>query len=168
MSLHRSKGGKACQRVEPSEREGFGLAVGAAMQWSKLRDSTNPQFFPSIAAAVKDCEGTERNWVKDDISFFVQQRLFGGIPQYAVEKWIQREFMGVKGSDLVAKRRDVIEQFIYKYRLFFPIDADDDWISPPFNDKSVCFRKPHLPDAKASAAELRSAAAALTEDSDDE
>ncbi|MDC0525957.1 hypothetical protein OAO87_03065 [bacterium] len=54
--------------------------------------------------------------------------------------------------------------------LLHPVDADDDWISPPFDDKSVCFRKAHLPDPKASADELRSAAAALAVpvDSDEE
>ena len=58
----------------------------------------------------------------------------------------------------------------FKYRLFFPIGADDVWIWPPFDDKSVCFRKAHLPDPRASAAELHRAAAALTEpvDSDDD
>lgn len=114
-SLHRGSGGKRCQHTEPTEREGFALAVGSIMQWSKLRDSCNPNFFPSIACAVKRCEGTERDWDKDDIIFFVQQRLFGGIPQYAVETWIQREFMGIKGTELVAKRADVIQNFMYKY-----------------------------------------------------
>ena len=41
--------------------------------------------FMNMVAAVKDCEGTERNWREDDIKFFVTQRVFGGIPQYAVE-----------------------------------------------------------------------------------
>ena len=117
QSLHRGRGGKGkkCSRTEPTEREGLALAAGAAMQWSKLRDSSNPQFFPSIAQAVKRCEGTERDWDNDDISFFVTQRLFGGIPQYAVEKWIQREYMGVKGAELVNKRAETICNFIYKY-----------------------------------------------------
>ena len=63
MSLHRAKGGgKQCTFVEPTQREGLALSVGAAMQWSKLRDSCNPNFFKSIADAVKRCEGTERDW----------------------------------------------------------------------------------------------------------
>ena len=33
----------------------------------------------------------------------------------------------------------------FSYRLFFPIDANDEWVHPPFNDKALCFRKPHLP-----------------------
>lgn len=114
--LHRAKGGPKLTRTVPSEREGLALAVGAAMQWSKLRDSNNPQFFLSIAVAVKDCEGTERNWQNEDMTFFVQQRLFGGIPQYAVEKWIQREFLTIKGAaNLKEKRADVIQNFMYKY-----------------------------------------------------
>ena len=57
--LHRSKGGPTCEHTEPTEREGFALAVGAAMQWTKLRDSSNPMFFTSISEAVRRCEGTE-------------------------------------------------------------------------------------------------------------
>ena len=126
--LHRAKGGPKLTRTVPSEREGLALAVGAAMQWSKLRDSNNPQFFLSIAVAVKDCEGTERNWQNEDMTFFVQQRLFGGIPQYAVEKWIQREFLTIKGAaNLKEKRADVIQNFMYKY--LSPCDAGVDFES---------------------------------------
>eukprot|EP00966_Prymnesium_polylepis_P322617 7378866-Prymnesium_polylepis.1 len=123
--LHGGKGGKQTQRVEPSEREGFALAVAAAMQWSKLRDSSNPMFFRSIANAVKDCEGTERNWLDVDLKFFVMQRVFGGIPQYAVEQWIQREFMGIQGNAIHDKRADVIENFLYKY--LSTVDAGVDY-----------------------------------------
>ena len=116
MSLHRAKGaGKQSRFVEPSQREGFALTVGAIMQWSRLRDCSNPMFFTNMVQAVKDCEGTERNWQEDDIKFFVTQRVFGGIPQYAVEQWIQRAFMGIKGPAIVTKRAEIIENFIYKY-----------------------------------------------------
>ena len=43
------------------------------------------------------------------------QRVFGGIPEYAVEKWLQREFMGIRGADIETKRADVIENFMYKH-----------------------------------------------------
>ena len=43
-SLHRNKGGAKSKRAEPSEKEGMGLAVGAAMLWCKLRDSTSGAF----------------------------------------------------------------------------------------------------------------------------
>ena len=43
-SLHRNKGGASSKRAEPSEKEGMGLAVGAAMLWCKLRDSTSGAF----------------------------------------------------------------------------------------------------------------------------
>ena len=116
MSLHRANGAKTQSKfVEPSEREGFALAVGAIMQWSRHRDCSNPMFFKNIGIAVKDCDGTERNWHEDDIKYFVTQRLFGGIPQYAVEQWIQRYFMGLKGDAINAKRVDIIENFIYKH-----------------------------------------------------
>ena len=51
------------------------------------------------------------------------------------------------------------------YRIFWPVDASDEWVQPPFNDKSLCFRKAHLPlpDLKAGADELRAARAALAE-----
>ena len=55
MSLHLAKGGaKQSKFIEPTQREGLALAVGAAMQWSKLRDSSNPMFFKSIADAVNE------------------------------------------------------------------------------------------------------------------
>ena len=128
MSLHRGKGGaKQSKFIEPTQREGLALAVGAAMQWSKLRDSSNPMFFKSIAEAVKRCEGTERDWRDEDIKFFVQQRVFGGIPQYAVEAWIQREFRGVKGAEIQVKRADVVQNFMYKY--LATIDAGVDYES---------------------------------------
>eukprot|EP00966_Prymnesium_polylepis_P299663 6924880-Prymnesium_polylepis.1 len=124
--LHGGKGGKQSARVEPTEREGLALAVGAAMQWSRLHESSNKMFFTSIAVAVKGCDGTERDWRDEDLKFFVMQRLFGGIPQYAVETWIQREFMGVKGSEaLKLKRADVIQNFLYKY--LSTVDAGVDY-----------------------------------------
>ena len=48
-SLHRNKGGAKSKRAEPSEKEGMGLAVGAAMLWCKLRDSSSGAFFPKIS-----------------------------------------------------------------------------------------------------------------------
>ena len=56
---------------------------------------------------------------------------------------------------------------IFSYRVFFPIDACDEWVQAPFNDKSLCFRKPHLLDPKAAAAEMCSARAALGEDEEE-
>ena len=47
------------------------------------------------------------------------------------------------------------------YRLFFKIDLGDEWAAPPFKDKDLCFRKPHLSDPKASEQELRAATAAM-------
>ena len=56
----------------------------------------------------------------------------------------------------------------FSYRLFFPIDANDEWVHPPFNDKALCFRKPHLPNTKVDADEMRSARAALEEKEEEE
>ena len=48
-SLHRTSGGKQSKRTHlPSESEGFALAIGAALQWAKLRDSSSKVFFTSM------------------------------------------------------------------------------------------------------------------------
>ena len=52
----------------------------------------------------------------------------------------------------------------WDYRIFFPIDSEDEWIHGselPVN--SMCFRKLHLPNTKASEEELRTAKAAMGE-----
>ena len=56
-----------------------------------------------------------------------------------------------------------------EYRVYFPIDSQDVRIWGPWNDPSVCFRKAHLANIKASPAEVRQAqqaAAAEWPDSD--
>ena len=48
-SLHRTSGGKQSKRTHmPSESEGFALAIGAALQWAKLRDSSSKAFFTYV------------------------------------------------------------------------------------------------------------------------
>ena len=47
----------------------------------------------------------------------------------------------------------------YKYRLFFPIDSDDDWVWG--TNEGVCFRKSNLPNTKASPEELAAARAGV-------
>ena len=76
-SLHRNKGGAKSKRAEPSEKEGMGLAVGAAMLWCKLRDSTSGAFFTKIAEEVKRCMDGDRTFSKEDMVHFVQNKLFG-------------------------------------------------------------------------------------------
>ena len=92
-SLHRNRGGASSKRAEPSEKEGMGLAVGAAMLWCKLRDSTSGAFFTKIAEEVKRCMDGDRTFSKEDMVHFVQNKLFGGIPQYAVERWIRGQYV---------------------------------------------------------------------------
>ena len=101
-SLHRNKGGAKSKRAEPSEKEGMGLAVGAAMLWCKLRDSSSGAFFPKISEEVKRCMEGDRDFSKEDMVHFVQNKIFGGIPQYAVERWIQYACLGKEGDELVA------------------------------------------------------------------
>ena len=115
QSLFNSKGGRPSKQATPGEREGLALAVAAAMQWSKLRDSSNKMFFTNIAATVKRLEGTERDWTKAEMVQFVQNTLFGGIPQYAVEAWIQKEFIPKRGEQITEHRRVIIENFMYRY-----------------------------------------------------
>ena len=112
-SLFSASGARKSKHTLPNEREGFALAVGASMQWSKLRDSSNPMFFHNIVEEVKRCEGTERDWSKEQLVHFVQAKLFGfgGIPQYAVEKWIQSEFLGKRGDEITEHRKALIEVF---------------------------------------------------------
>ena len=71
QSLFTNKGGRPGKLATPGEREGLALAVAAAMQWSKLRDSSNKMFFTSIAATVQRLEGTEREWTKNEMVQFV-------------------------------------------------------------------------------------------------
>ena len=84
-SLHRNKGGAKSKRAEPSEKEGMGLAVGAAMLWCKLRDSSSGAFFPKISEEVKRCMEGDRDFSKEDMVLdmvhFVQNKIFGGIPR---------------------------------------------------------------------------------------
>ena len=103
MSLHRAKGGKACQRVEPSEREGVALSLWALVSAGRIQAT-----FPT---------GPKNKLQWHD--------------GYVVACCEQRPEEGAR---------------YFKYRLFFPIGADDVWIWPPFDDKSVCFRKAHLPE----------------------
>ena len=51
----------------------------------------------------------------------------------------------------------------FTYTAFFPVDADTIHLTAPFNDKSMCFRKPNLPNTKASGPEMERARAALRE-----
>ena len=89
-SLHRTSGGKQSKRTHlPSESEGFALAIGAALQWAKLRDSSSKVFFTSIANEVKRCEATEQDWTKEEMVYFVHDKVFGSIPQLEVENYLQ-------------------------------------------------------------------------------
>lgn len=114
-SLHRNKGGAKSKLAEPSEKEGMGLAVGAAMLWCKLRDSSSGAFFPKISAEVKRCMEGDRDFSKEAMVHFVQNKIFGGIPQHAVERWIQYACLGKEGDELVAWQKDTIQNFMYRY-----------------------------------------------------
>ena len=114
-SIHRNQGGASSKRAQPSEKEGMGLTVGAAMLWCKLRDSSSGAFFTKITEEVNRCQEGDRTFSKEDMVHFVQNKLFGGIPQYAVERWIQHECLGKQGDALVAFKKDTVQNFMYRY-----------------------------------------------------
>ena len=80
MSLFRTKGGKTSAVRMPSEAEGFALAVASAMQWAHLRSSMNRMFFVDIAAECKRLKCTPSVWSNEEMTFFVQQKVFNSIP----------------------------------------------------------------------------------------
>ena len=116
-SIHGSKGHKQSKLAQflPSEREGVGLAVGSALLWCKLRDSSSASFFTKITDEVTRCMESDRTFSKEVMKHFVQNVIFGGIPQYAVEKWIQRECVLKQGDELVQFTKDTVENFLYRY-----------------------------------------------------
>ena len=96
-SLHRNKGGAKSKRAEPSEKEGMGLAVGAAMLWCKLRDSSSGAFFPKISEEVKRCMEGDRDFSKEDMVHFVQNKIFGGDKCYG-DKPVREIFKAILGA----------------------------------------------------------------------
>ena len=65
--------------------------------------------------------------------------------------------------EVQASQSDNGHTFEFAYRLFVPIDSNDEWVEPPFDDESVCFRKEHLQNLKASDEEMADARRALAE-----
>ena len=115
-SLHRHTGGKQSTRVHlPSESAGFALAVGAALQWCKLRDCSSKAFYTAIAFEVKRCESTDVDWTCDEMVFFVQDMLFGSITQIGLEKYLQRKFHGKDKEGRVAATKEFVHSVIYRY-----------------------------------------------------
>ena len=114
-SIDGSKGHKQSKlaRFLPSEREGVGLAVGSALLWCKLRDSSSASFFTKITDEVSRCMESDRTFSREVVKHFVQNGIFGGIPQYAVEKWIQRECLQKTGADLIQFTKDTVQNFLY-------------------------------------------------------
>ena len=61
--------------------------------------------------------------------------------------------------ECVEKEREGGTQFIYT--IFFPVDLCADVVYSPFDDKSICFRKSHLLNCKATEREMARARVAL-------
>ena len=115
-SLHGATGGKSAKKAaEPSEREGMAFAIGAAMLIANLRSFKSPAFWSKLSDEVKRCEGTERNWQKDDLVAFVLEGLFNGVSQNLIETWLMRKTLRLKGAELVQFQKDFVENILYSY-----------------------------------------------------
>tara|TARA_B100000795_G_scaffold24483_1_gene16370 strand:- start:190 stop:1104 length:915 start_codon:yes stop_codon:yes gene_type:complete len=116
-SLYGQTGGRKSKFTDqmPSEREGMGLAVGAALLFCKLRDASCQAFWCKISDEVVRCMESDRTFSKDVMKRFVVDKLFGGIPQYAIETWIQHACLLLTGEDLIAWKKETVENFMYRY-----------------------------------------------------
>ena len=81
-SLHGRRGGTTSKNPHKiSEKDGFALVVGATMMWAHFRDSTNPEFWETIGREVKDAEGTEVLWPKNEIIRLFHETVLNTIGQ---------------------------------------------------------------------------------------
>ena len=126
-SLFRANGGRKKTIATPSEKEGLALAVAAAMKWSLLRDASNTHFFTNIADTCKRLDCTERRWTHAEMTSFVHNDVFNGIPQYAVQRWLEQKFLSLKGVAITEERIEVIQSVIYRY--LSSVDAGVDYES---------------------------------------
>ena len=127
MSLFRTSGGKTCSKRLPSDAEGLALAVGTAMQWAKLRDCSNPQFFLNIASACKRLKCTPSMWTHEEMTYFTTEKVFNSIPQKGIERYLSRKWIGVRGaSNMLPLFKDFVESIMYKYLATVDAGADYD------------------------------------------
>ena len=114
--MHGNYGGKkSAAQHEPSEVEGFALAVGCAMFWCKLRDSTNPIFFRVIAEEVKRAEATQQVWSREEMKQLFHNKVLCGIGQDGVKRHIQRFFAGADAEKRDELARDFVGSIIFRY-----------------------------------------------------
>ena len=89
------------------------------MQWSRLRDSSNPMFFPNIAAIVKRLDETERDWTKAEMVNFVQKehpfRRHTAICGRDLDPR-RSSFLPKRGEEITNHRKVIIENFMYSPR----------------------------------------------------
>ena len=115
MSLFRAKGGRQTKMRVPSDAEGLALAVGAAMQWARLRDASNRMFFTNVATEVKRLKCTPSDWSHDEMRNFVHERVFNSIPQKGLEKYLQRSFAGLDRAGRAQHFKEFVESVMYKF-----------------------------------------------------
>eukprot|EP00966_Prymnesium_polylepis_P113975 2634321-Prymnesium_polylepis.1 len=126
MSLFRAKGARKSRQRLPSDAEGLALAVGAAMQWARLRDSSHPQFFLNVAMECKRLKCTPSNWSHEEMRNFVQEHVFSSIPQKGVHNYLQRRWSGLNRDGRLENFKDFITSVIYKYLATCEAGADYD------------------------------------------
>ena len=114
-SLFRRKGGKKSQKRMPSESEGLAMAAAAAMQWAKLRSSSNPMFFQIIASECKRLKCTQADWSRDEMVHFVHSVVFNSIPQEGLELHLTRTMSFVKRDERARLFMEFVASVIYKY-----------------------------------------------------
>jgi hypothetical protein len=75
MSLFRTKGGKPSTKRLPSDTEGLALAVGIAMQWAKLHNCSNKNFFVNVGNECKRLRCTPSEWQHDELTYFATEKI---------------------------------------------------------------------------------------------
>lgn len=125
-SLFRHAGGKRCSKRVPSEAEGLALAAAAAMLWAKLRTSANSQFFAIIAEECRRLKCTQSVWTREEMVYFVHQKVFNSIPQDGIETYLTRTMSFVKSDERAALAKDFVGGVIYKYLATVDAGRDPD------------------------------------------
>ena len=75
----------------------------------------NRMFFVDIAAECKRLKCTPSVWSNEEMTFFVQQKVFNSIPQEGLETYFARKFTYEKAERRAELFREFVESVMYKY-----------------------------------------------------
>ena len=95
--------------------------MGSALLWTKLRDSTHPEFWTDIAHRVKDAEGTQQTWTTEEMISFFHNKVLNGIGQEGLQLYLQRRFKGEDAGRATGVLDRLCEQ--HHVRLPFPLQG---------------------------------------------